>query len=211
MPESPGTAPRARLRAETLRLRRASRNLPGRPTFPRSRREERLSEKASSPSASAGGQPSRCDAGEVDEDARPPIPTLLSADRAVLPRARAGSSRLRQRLVRVRGQRPRVAEAALDRALPASRRRRALRRRARSPCPARQTRHRRSRASVSMRQRRGAGRRRRRRRVHLALLDRQAAAREEPLTPCLHRLAQKGLRAGVILAAASWCEANPSR
>ena len=120
MPESPEQL-RARLRAEIAAIEKGVPKPSRAPDLPhvREEREDRRPSRASrSLSASAaGGQPSRHDAGEVDEDVRlsDPDAAFRKIERLCLVRERA-SEQLRQRLARG-GFEAEAVEAALDRAL----------------------------------------------------------------------------------------------
>ena len=120
MPESPEQL-RARLRAEIAAIEKGVPKPSRAPDLPhvREEREDRRPSRASrSLSASAaGGQPSRHDAGEVDEDVRlsDPDAAFRKIERLCLVRERA-SEQLRQRLAR-EGFEAEAVEAALDRAL----------------------------------------------------------------------------------------------
>ena len=120
MPESPEQL-RARLRAEIAAIEKGIPKPSRAPDLPhvREEREDRRPSRASrSLSASAaGGQPSRHDAGEVDEDVRlsDPDAAFRKIERLCLVRERA-SEQLRQRLAR-EGFEAEAVEAALDRAL----------------------------------------------------------------------------------------------
>lgn len=120
MPESPEQL-RARLRAEIAAIEKGVPKPSRAPDLPhvREEREDRRPSRASrSLSASAaGGQPSRHDAGEVDEDVRlsDPDAAFRKIERLCLVRERA-SEQLRQRLARG-GFEAEPVEAALDRAL----------------------------------------------------------------------------------------------
>ncbi|MFQ9181527.1 MAG: regulatory protein RecX [Eggerthella lenta] len=120
MPESPEQL-RARLRAEIAAIEKGIPKPSRAPDLPhvREEREDRRPSRASrSLSASAaGGQPSRHDAGEVDEDVRlsDPDAAFRKIERLCLVRERA-SEQLRQRLAR-EGFEAGAVEAALDRAL----------------------------------------------------------------------------------------------
>mgnify|MGYP000004786881 CR=1 FL=1 len=222
MPESPEQL-RARLRAEIAAIEKGIPKPSRAPDLPhvREEREDRRPSRASrSLSASAaGGQPSRHDAGEVDEDVRlsDPDAAFRKIERLCLVRERA-SEQLRQRLAR-EGFEAEAVEAALDRALacglvddgrfadvlvrsvpPAKARQTRHRRRAREP------RHRRGRVEALAAADDDAGEVDR----ALALLDRKPPRAKNRRDAAYRRLAQKGFSASVSSTAARlWCEANP--
>ena len=216
MPESPEQL-RARLRAEIAAIEKGVPKPSRAPDLPhvREEREDRRPSRASrSLSASAaGGQPSRHDAGEVDEDVRlsDPDAAFRKIERLCLVRERA-SEQLRQRLAE-------AVEAALDRALACG-----LVDDGRF-------------ADVLVRSRLAQGRGRRGIAAELeslgidadsvealaaadddagevdralALLDRKPPRAKNRRDAAYRRLAQKGFSASVSSSAARlWCEANP--
>ena len=213
MPESPEQL-RARLRAEIAAIEKGIPKPSRAPDLPhvREEREDRRPSRASrSLSASAaGGQPSRHDAGEVDEDVRlsDPDAAFRKIERLCLVRERA-SEQLRQRLARG-GFEAEAVEAALDRALACG-----LVDDGRF-------------ADVLVRSRLAQGRGRRGIDADgvealaaadddagevdraLALLDRKPPRAKNRRDAAYRRLAQKGFSASVSSTAARlWCEANP--
>ena len=213
MPESPEQL-RARLRAEIAAIEKGVPKPSRAPDLPhvREEREDRRPSRASrSLSASAaGGQPSRHDAGEVDEDVRlsDPDAAFRKIERLCLVRERA-SEQLRQRLARG-GFEAEAVEAALDRALACG-----LVDDGRF-------------ADVLVRSRLAQGRGRRGIAAELeslgidadsveaevdralALLDRKPPRAKNRRDAAYRRLAQKGFSASVSSSAARlWCEANP--
>ena len=206
MPESPEQL-RARLRAEIAAIEKGVPKPSRAPDLPhvREEREDRRPSRASrSLSASAaGGQPSRHDAGEVDEDVRlsDPDAAFRKIERLCLVRERA-SEQLRQRLARG-GFEAEAVEAALDRALACG-----LVDDGRF-------------ADVLVRSRLAQGRGRRGIAAELeslgidadsveALLDRKPPRAKNRRDAAYRRLAQKGFSASVSSTAARlWCEANP--
>ena len=213
MPESPEQL-RARLRAEIAAIEKGVPKPSRAPDLPhvREEREDRRPSRASrSLSASAaGGQPSRHDAGEVDEDVRlsDPDAAFRKIERLCLVRERA-SEQLRQRLARG-GFEAEAVEAALDRALACG-----LVDDGRF-------------ADVLVRSRLAQGRGRRGIDADgvealaaadddagevdraLALLDRKPPRAKNRRDAAYRRLAQKGFSASVSSSAARlWCEANP--
>ena len=204
MPESPEQL-RARLRAEIAAIEKGVPKPSRAPDLPhvREEREDRRPSRASrSLSASAaGGQPSRHDAGEVDEDVRlsDPDAAFRKIERLCLVRERA-SEQLRQRLARG-GFEAEAVEAVLVRSrLAQGRGRRGIAAELESLGIDADS----VEALAAADDDAGEVDR------ALALLDRKPPRAKNRRDAAYRRLAQKGFSASVSSSAARlWCEANP--